>query len=781
MRTRSLSLRSIEGINAQHPLEACSSMEIPHYQPFYLQSLADLRAELTRLGLDAPIQEDLAPLNYSLKLGSRIISNRFCAQPISGADAMPDGSPGPLTVRRYHRYAKGAFGLIWMERTAAVEMQVAGGLCLSESTMVRFASMLEHMRADSPARATVLLQLTSKIPSAIVSAAKLAYEAGYDGVDIQTERETLPETISRLKSAVPELLIGTRICAYEAIRGGFGVSTSDYRKFDLSAPLAFVDELVKRGLQILNLTSANPRLTGANRGTEGIPDYQPGDEHPLTTLVRQLEIARFFRKEFPSIVIVGSGLSWLRQLLPHIAAGAVRAEWMDFAGLGRSALACPDLPAQVLAKGSVTPTSTCMVCFACTQLSENSREVGCILRDAETYGNHFLEMRSLAPDRLHSEAARCHLCEAAPCTEKSPTRTNIASFIKNFRESREEDAFALLRASNPLPEITAQTSAYWMEEEGACIENFLSGRPVPIHYLQYAVAWHARARGLSGVHIPTACTEKLVAIIGGGPTGISAATRLIELGHRAHIFETSSHLGGVPARLLAKRRAITNPIDEIDALLNPALREGRLQIFYNATLGKNLYLNELLSRYHSVLVAIGLWSERSLGRAGGVIGALDFLEHGLTSTPRRVAVLAGGDTAMDVCSGLRSIGVANIHVVFPGPRSALHWHMSDGWFAHPGVHAMMNWQPLGYECDDNEQVTGLLLRHSELGAEVVQPVDLVVEAMNLEVPADLHSELKIYSGRVHAAGALMNGGASVGRCIADGRAKAEAIHLELSK
>ena len=53
--------------------------------------------------------------------------------------------------------------------------------------------------------------------------------------------------------------------------------------------------------------------------------------------------------------------------------------------------------------------------------------------------------------------------------------------------------------------------------------------------------------------------------------------------------------------------------------------------------------------------------------------------------------------------------------------------------------------------------------------------------MNLEVPADLHSELKIYSGRVHAAGALMNGGASVGRCIADGRAKAEAIHLELSK
>lgn len=756
-------------------------MEIPHYQPFYLHTLADLRAEVCRLGLDVPAEENLAPLNCSLELEGRTISNRFCAQPISGADALEDGSPGPLTIRRYSRYAKGAFGLIWIERTAAIDQEAAGGLCLSQSTMIPFASLLEQMHRDALTPPTVILQLKSKIPSAIVSAAKLAYEAGYDGVDVQTGRETLPETIARLKDAVPGLLIGTRLCAYEAVRGGFGVSTSDYRKYDLSAPLAFVNELVKSGLQILNLTSASPRLTGENRGTKGITDYEPGDEHPLTTIVRQLEVARAFRKEFPAVPIIGSGLSWLRQLLPYIAAGAVRSEWMDFAGLGRSALACPDLPAQVLGKGSVTPTSTCIVCFACVQLSENSREVGCVLRDAETYGSHFLEMRNLSPDRLRAEAARCHLCEAAPCTEKSPTKTDIASFIKNFRESGEERAFELLRARNPLPEMTAQTSAYWMEEEGACIENILSGRPVPIHHLQYAVAWHGRTRGLSGIDIPTACTEKLVAIIGGGPTGISAATRLIELGHRVHIFETSSHLGGIPARLLAKHRAITNPLDEIDALLTPALGAGRLQIFFNHTLGENLSVNELLSKYHSVLVAVGLWGERSIGTATGVIGALDFLEHGLASTPSRAAVLVGGDSAMDACSALRSIGVPNIHVIFSGPRSGLHWHMSDSWFAHSGVHAMMNWEPRGYRCDENKQVTGVILRHSELDAEVVQPVDLVVEAMGLEVPANIRSELKAHPTRVYTAGALMNGGASVGRCIAEGRAKADVIHLELSK
>jgi NADPH-dependent glutamate synthase beta subunit-like oxidoreductase len=380
-----------------------------------------------------------------------------------------------------------------------------------------------------------------------------------------------------------------------------------------------------------------------------------------------------------------------------------------------------------------------------------------------------------------AEAARCHLCEAAPCTEKSPTKTDIASLIKNFRESRDKEAFAVLRTSNPLPEMTAQTSAYWMQEEGACIENILSGRPVPIHHLQYAVAWHGRAKGLSGVRIPSACTEKLVAIVGGGPTGISAATRLIELGHRAHIFETSTHLGGVPARLLAKHRGITNPLDEIDALLNPALRGGRLKIFFNKTLGEDLSLPELISTYDSVLVAVGLWSERSLGRGRGVVSALDFLEHGVTFTACRAAVLAGGDTAMDACSALRSIGVPNIYVVFGGPRSEMHWHMSDAWFALPGVHTMMNWKPLGYEYDKNERLTGLILRHAELGAELVQPVDLVVEAMELELPANLRSELKSHPNRVHAAGALMNGGASVGRCIAEGRAKAEVIHLELSK
>ena len=66
---------------------------------------------------------------------------------------------------------------------------------------------------------------------------------------------------------------------------------------------------------------------------------------------------------------------------------------------------------------------------------------------------------------------------------------------------------------------------------------------------------------------------------------------------------------------------------------------------------------------------------------------------------KRVAVLAGGDSAKDACRALEACGALEIYVVFSGPRSELHRHTPESWFSRPGVHAMMNWQPLGYECD----------------------------------------------------------------------------------
>jgi len=434
-----------------------------------------------------------------------------------------------------------------------------------------------------------------------------------------------------------------------------------------------------------------------------------------------------------------------------------------------------------------------MVCLACSQLRAEGETVGCVLRDPATYGPVYRQMRRFDSDQLLAGAARCHLCEAAPCVAASPAKANIPAFIQAFRNGDETRAYEILRARDPLPELTARVSPGWLESEGACIETTLTGTPVPILDLQYAIAWRARARGETGVCIPQHSSGKTVAIVGGGPAGLAASVRLLKLGHTVHLYEQSDRLGGVAARLLSTSRQ-WSPRPEIDALLQPALAAARLQVHFGITLGQSLTLNDLRAAHDAILIATGLWQERTLGQIPGVVGSLAFLESPDQPVPPRVALLAGGDSAMDAAVTLQSRGAKEIFVIFGGPRSALHWHLPESWFASPGVHSMMNWQPLGYEASSTGHLIGVRLRHTELGIESVLRVDLVIEAMELQPAESIQAILSTEPAPhpltlspchplipIRTAGALTNKGASVSHCIAEALAAAEAIHSDLSQ
>jgi NADPH-dependent glutamate synthase beta subunit-like oxidoreductase/2,4-dienoyl-CoA reductase-like NADH-dependent reductase (Old Yellow Enzyme family) len=811
-------------------------MLIPRYEPFYLPTLEAMRAEIGRLALDISLDENLAVLSTP----HAGVANRFCAQPISGADAGPGGIPGPLTRHRYRRLAAGGFGLVWIESTAVGPAAPAGKLRLHDDTVGEFRKLIEELRAAAPQALTVILQLgihaTDPLPAdsaihahlaALEHAAALAQLAGCDGVDVQACHGSLPaallaafcregefggplenrgrflmEAVSRIRSICPDILTAVRLCAFEP--AGFGADASDYRRDDLREPRQLAAMLRAAGLDFLNVTTASPRLRGpaAERKSRPFTDHDAPDEHPLQVLERQLRIAGSLRAAAPGLPVIGSGFSWLREFLPEVAAAAVAGATMDFVGLGRGALACPDAAARIMRDGRLDPGKTCMVCFACNTLRANDDPVGCPIRDAQTYGMKPAAPRRIAPDQLAAQARRCHLCEAAPCVAASRTAMDIPAMIDAWRRSDERLAYETIRRSNVLPEMSARLTPGWLHSEGACIETALTGTPVPILDLQFEIAWQARHRGDTGVRLPAEPSTGSVAVVGAGPAGLAASIRLLEHGHQVDLYERSATLGGTPERVIPTSR-FPSARPEIDAILAPAIAAGRLRIHHGMTLGATLELGMLCSNSDAVLLAAGVWQERKLPgarRVDGVVDALGFLTSvksgARTGVPQRVAILAGGDCAMDAARCAELLGAKDIFIVFGGLRSEMHWHMSDDWFAGPGHHAMMECRASGYVPGPDNRLAGL--RIHQHGQERTLETGLVIEAMGLQITDALrrnltgidineHGLITLTHGAltsrpgVYAAGGLVNGGASVARCIAEGLAAAHQIHQALER
>lgn len=813
-------------------------MEIPDYQPFYLSDLDALRREAARLGIDIPICTDLAHLKTPVEVGGRTSPNRLCALPVAGNDAGEGGVPGDLTSRRYHRAAAGGFGLIWVENTLPGLDARPGQLSLSARNMGAFREWVAAIRAAAAERGEqdplIILQIDCPVSSddleivrisdLMVETATQARLAGFDGVDVragpgsvagdllaagdragpfggafENRSRFLRETFAGIREREPGLLLALRLTAYNGKEGsaGFGVDAFDFRRLDLDEPVQLVRDLEKAGcLDLLNITSAslNLRAPLPERYRAPKADFDRPDEHPLQVLSRQLEIAGTMRAVLLKAPVVGSGFSWLRHFVPEVAAGAVKNRWIDFAGLGRAALAYPDLPATLFHTGRIEPRRTCMICFACTTLEEDAQPVGCVIRDPEIYGPIYQRSRQFAPDRLADEARRCHFCEMAPCVRACPTHTDIPGFIKAYLDGDPEKAYEIIRRQDPLPETTSRLSPAWLESEGACIETALTARPIPILDLQYAISWEARIREGIGVKFPAASNHRKVAIVGAGPAGLAAAIRLLELGYEVEIFEEAEVLGGTPRRVIPRDR-LPDTTPEIEGVLAPAIGRGRLRIHQKTSLGRDISLDELRTSRDAVLLACGLWRERSIDgkkKTIGVTNGLRFLEEVKSgdriSIPRRVALLAGGDSAMDAAGMARKLGPEELFIVFGGPRSEMHWHRPDAWFATPGVHALMLCEPLGYEKSGDGRLHGLRIRHREFDHETVLKVDLVIEAMGLEPAGELvamlggkppaSGEFRTALDSVYAAGGLTNGGASVVQCVAEGRDAAECIHSD---
>jgi 2,4-dienoyl-CoA reductase-like NADH-dependent reductase (Old Yellow Enzyme family) len=253
------------------------------------------------------------------------------------------------------------------------------------------------------------------IQEAFISAARLAAEAGFDGVDIkachgylvsellaartrpdskyggpfENRSRFLLETARKIRAALPEMIVTSRLSAYDAVPfpHGFGVDKNDCQKEDLDEPKALIQKLAEIGIPLINISIGIPshKPHFGRPFDKPVPGASIPDEHPLMGIDRLLRITGRLQQAFPSLPVVGTGYSWLRHFFSNVAAAVIKAGNASIIGVGRESLAYPDFAGELAENGSLDSKKVCITCSGCSRLLRSGGPVGCIVRDKSVY------------------------------------------------------------------------------------------------------------------------------------------------------------------------------------------------------------------------------------------------------------------------------------------------------------------------------------------------------------------------------------------------------------
>ncbi len=868
------------------------------HEKFHFKTLAELEQKLDDLGLTLPIEGDFSPLFTSLEVSKYRLPNRFVAHPMEGFDSDQNGTPGPLSFRRYQRYAAGGVGLIWFEATAVkaearsnphqfyihpgnvkiYQKLVERTLQVAETEMQQRPLLLIQLthsgRYSKPqnkprpiiAHHSAVLDARHNLPpdyplisdeeldalqTQYVEAAALAFEAGFDGIDLKSchrylvsellasftrensryggsfENRTrfLLETLAKIHQRFPEKIISTRLNVFDAISYpyGFGVSPDDYHIPDLREPIELIRQLKASGIPFINITIGNPYFNPHFGRPYDFPlkNAKPPAEHPLEGIVRFTEITRTIQATFPDLPVIGTGFSWLRQFMPYVAAGVLKTGGAQLIGQGRGMFAYPDSIKDLKEKGAMNPRKVCVTCSACTQIMRDGKHTGCVVRDSEIYGPSYRQARQFAKDELLQEAQRCRDCLYPTCQEGCPAGVNIPGFIKAFAEGNIPVAYKHLAESNLLPEICAYICPADVQCEGGCVEKIFSNSSVRIRDIQRMVSHEARAQGLSRIHFPDQLTGRKVAVIGAGSAGLTCTASLLQRGHAVTIFDARAFPGGIVRSLLPEKRISFQNVDsEIQALFHN-IPTSHLEWRLGFRMTEIANLDSIAPDFDAVFLGMGLSESMRMFESNpeNVIDALEFLEKvkaGINfNIPNQVAVIGGGNTAMDAAVVAKNAGARDVYLIYRRSFAELPaWPAERDEALNLGVHFLILSQPVGYAADENGKVKAIRLGRTALGepdasgrrrpilipdAESELPVQMVIEAIGQKAPANLGKILPgikinrnglvetIADSRttsrpgVFAGGDIINGGATAVQAVADGLRAAEEIHEFVTK
>ena len=326
------------------------------------------------------------------------------------------------------------------------------------------------------------------------------------------------------------------------------------------------------------------------------------------------------------------------------------------------------------------------------------------------------------------EAKRCLNCKNKPCVSKCPVQVDIPSFVARVAEGDFEGAYAIITRSNSLPAVCGRVCPQEKQCESQCVRG-IKGEAVAIGRLERFVAdWH----NAHGATVPTAVAPNghKVAVVGSGPAGLACAGDLVKKGYDVTLFEALHLAGGVLVYGIPEFRLpkaiVQQEIDTLKAL--------GVHVQTNMVIGRVLSIDELMNEqgFEAVFIGSGAGLPRFMNIPGenlsGVYSANEFLTRVNlmkayredSDTPiyraKRVAVVGGGNVAMDAARCALRLGADSVTIVYRRSRTELPARAEEVEHAEEeGIEFKLLSNPIEILGDENHRVCGIRCVEMELG------------------------------------------------------------------
>ena len=445
--------------------------------------------------------------------------------------------------------------------------------------------------------------------------------------------------------------------------------------------------------------------------------------------------------------------------------------------------------------------------------------------------------QGLTFEQAITESHRCLNCKNPTCVQGCPVNINIPGFIKTLEKGDILGAAAIIKESSSLPAVCGRVCPQEKQCESQCIHLKMGHPAVAIGYLERFCADYANAQtnltptlssreGASPLRGDGSGVSK-IAVVGSGPAGLTFAGDAAKYGYEVHVFEALHEIGGVLKYGIPEFRLPNSIVDtEIDGL-----RALGVQFHTDTIIGKTISVEELEEQgFKGIFVGSGAGLPRFMNIPGenlnGVLSCNEYLtrvnlmdaSNPATDTPllygKNVAVIGGGNTAMDAVRTAKRLGAERAMIVYRRSEEEMPARVEEVHHAkQEGIEFLTLHNPIEYHADENGRVCEAVLQVMELGEPdesgrrspvpvegktITIPVDLVIVAVGVSpnplIPSSVEGLEISKKGTIvvnegmqsaiptlFAGGDIVRGGATVILAMSDGRKAAKAMHEYLSK